>query len=441
MLYTHYSAAFAFIAFGLYTLVVMPRRLVRWVLPVVVLAILNIPQLPKQINYLLAQTNFGEKPPPIAALENLRVLFIDFTGEAWWLVLLALGLAAIFYLRARRASRPMLALGLWALAPLLLYISPNAAQIFTDPVASTYLPRYFWWLTIPFVGWIALGMSHAPRLVSVVTSGLLVAGLLLPIPTRYQENVPPLMTSFSWLSHEALWGDVILVDPQFPERESAYQWQYFSLAYFPSGIAFVDAPGDHRRVWHLSVEGQQDPATFEALRRDYVAGDSLDMGKFIVRLFESPPDRMGVLFENGMRFHGMDIVGAREPATTSYREGETIQTRLWWSVDAPVPLDYSVGVYLMDSQYSTRAQNSGAPTPIEGPHETSRWEAGRYYVDQREILLPSQILSQDLALYLSVDQWWDGQRVSAVGVNNDQLLPLATFDIQTWWVPSSRPSP
>lgn len=435
MLYTHYSAVFAFAAYGLYTLMTSPRRILRWLLPVAVLAILNIPQLPKQSQYLFTQSNFGAKPLPIEVWENLRMLFVDFSGDAWWVILLALLLAAVFYLHRRQVSRPMIALGLWVLMPLFLYISPAAAQIFSDPVTGTYLPRYFWWLSLPLVLWIAWGLSRAPRFVMRGIGALLVAGVLLPIPTRYQENVPPFMSVFSQLAPEVRAGDVFLIDPNFPERFSPYQWQYFTQVYFPSGINFVDEPGLHRRIWYISVNGGQDVATLEALNTDYVPGKFIGPWSFLVQLYQSPPDREGILFENGMRFHGADISGAEEPATTVYRAGETLDVRLWWSVDAPPARDYSIGLYLFDSTNALRTENNSAPLIDALPSETSRWETRRYYLDEREIVLPSQVQTQMFTLDMAVYQWWDGQRIEGDGVNADQLLHLSQFEINTWWLP------
>ena len=434
MLYTHFSAAFAFAAFGAYTLIVYPRRVPRWLLPAAVLFVLNIPQLPKQNQYLFSQANFGVKTDPIALPQNLYVLFTDFSGGAALILLLAVGIAALAHFRHRPSLRRFIALSVWVLIPVWLYASLSVVRVFTDPVAGTYLPRYFWWLMLPFALWVGWGLSRASRGVIAAAAVALLGVMFLPIPERYQEGVPPFMTNFSLLAKEARWGDVLVIDPSVPD-EGAFQWQYFTNVYLPNGVTIADAPGDNRRVWYVSVDGWQDPALFAQMQAEYVPGKFFGPWDFLFRLYEAPPSREGILFDNGMRFHGAELIGMPNPAAASFREGETARLRLWWSVDDPPELDYSVGVYLFDNHYQMRAESNSAPAAADAPPETSRWVSGRYYVEEREFTLPSQITTAVYTFYLSVYQWWDGRRVAADGLNADMLLPLAQFELKTWWLP------
>lgn len=434
MLYTHFSAMFAFAAFGAYTLITHPRRVLRWLLPVAVLFVLNLPQLPKQTHYLFSQSNFSVKSEPLALPQNLYVLFADFAGEAGLILFAALLIATLSHIRHLPAQRQRLAFGLWMLTPVWLYVSPALVRLFTDPVAGTYLPRYFWWVILPFALWTGWGVARASRPVTVSVAVLLVGTMFLSIPERYQDGVPPFMTNFSLLAEEAQWGDALVLDPNLPD-EGAFQWQYFADVYLPNGVTIADDPGDHRRVWYVSVDGWQDPELLDRLRAEYVPGKFFGPWDFLFRLYEAPPDREGVLFANGMRFHGADLVGVPNPAAAAFREGETVKLRLWWSVDTPPELDYSVGVYLFDDHYRMRSESNSAPAVIDAPAETSRWETGRYYVEERDFTLPTHVITATYAFYMSVYQWWDGQRIEAEGVNADILMPLAQFEIKTWWLP------
>ena len=60
---------------------------------------------------------------------------------------------------------------------------------------------------------------------------------------------------------------------------------------------------------------------------------------------------LAILFTNGMRFHGMDILSpsgriALTGPLTAQHDFSTIRIRLWWSVDQAPTADYSVGTYL-----------------------------------------------------------------------------------------------
>lgn len=434
MIYTHFSAIFAFAALGMYTLITTPRRTIRWLLPVAVLFVLNIPQLPKQTHYLFGQSNFSMKAPPQALPQNIGILFSDFAGSAAPILLVALVVAIIAYFRRRPTRRPILVFGLWMLIPAWLYVLPPVIRLFTDPINGAYLPRYFWWLMLPFALWISLGVIRASRVVVLGVGILLFSASFVSVPERYQENVPPFMTNFSLLAREARWGDVLLIDPMLADLEPM-QWQYYTDAYLPNGIRIVTNPGDYRRVWYVSVDGRQDADLFDELSAGYVPGKFFGPWNFLFRLYEAPPDRAGIAFANGMRFHGAEIVGAPDPAALAFRDGETIRLRLWWSVDTTPALDYSVGVYLFDAQNALRFESNSGPAVLDAPPETSQWQTDRYYVEEREITLPENVQTANYALYLSVYQWWDGQRVDADGLNADRLLPLTHFEIKTWWLP------
>ncbi len=111
--------------------------------------------------------------------------------------------------------------------------------------------------------------------------------------------------------------------------------------------------------------------------------------ELLIRLYEGPPDFAGVLYDNGMRFHGAEVIqnGVLSQGPIARREGQTIRLRLWWSVDAaPLAADYSLSTVIVDDNGVIVAQFDGPPqvagTP-DDPRETSQWQPGRYYVEER----------------------------------------------------------
>jgi 4-amino-4-deoxy-L-arabinose transferase-like glycosyltransferase len=435
MLYTHFSAVFAFLAMGIYTLFTMRKRVLRWVLPVCVLVVLNIPQIPTQLDFLARTNSYVAKADPVPLVQNLVTLFNDYAGEfpiVLFVVTLLATVANGLSGANTRTRRPALAAFiLWLTVPVWVYISPRAVRLFTDPVSGTYIARYLWWCILPLALWCASGISLTPRTVLRGVTVLLLGTLFLQVPARYQENVPPFMANFSLLAHELQWGDVIVIDPNIPD-EGAYQWQYFADAYTPNQVRIVSSPTEHRRVWYVSVNVGQDPDLVDVLNTRYVPGKFFGPWNFLFRLYEAPPDPEGILFENGMRFHGIDILGSPDPTVTAFRDGETIRLRLWWSVDQPPQLDYSVGVYLFDDQYRLRAESNSSPAVPNAPTETSRWLTDHFYIEERDFSLPTGANTGTYTLYLSVYQWWDNQRVTAESTNSDGLLPLRQFLIKTW---------
>lgn len=432
MLYTHFSAVFAFAAFGLYTAVTMPRRLLLWAGPVALLFMLNLPQLPRQVRFLTTQSNFSVRPEPLPLLENVSGLFTRFVGDGWPVALLALAAAGILAFRYRSAGRAGIALVLWFLLPVAAYATPFT-RIFTDPVDGSFLLRYVWWAALPFAVWIGCKLASGPRLMQMGSAAALAGCLLIAPPADYDETSPPFMTYFPQVGAVMRAGDAILVDESVGIRHP-YQWQYFTELYLPQGVEYIDTADSHRRIWYISADGWQDADTYAALTASHVPGVFFGPWNFLIRLYEAPPDPPGIRFANGMRFHGAEIIGAPDRAVASYHEGDAIQLRLWWSVDEPPAADYSVGVYLFGADGNMRLENNSGPMVTDGGSETSRWQPGRYYVETRDLTLPMNIHAQQMELRMSVYQWWDGERIAAEALDANGLLLLTRLHLMSWWM-------
>ena len=70
---------------------------------------------------------------------------------------------------------------------------------------------------------------------------------------------------------------------------------------------FVTNSEGYRRVWYVTAEGKRDPTTDAAVRKGRVERDFVGPADFFC-LYEAPPDPVGILFDNGMRFHGVDFL-------------------------------------------------------------------------------------------------------------------------------------
>jgi len=112
--------------------------------------------------------------------------------------------------------------------------------------------------------------------------------------------------------------------------------------------------------------------------------------------------------------------------------------RLWWSVDHPLDKDYSYNTLLLNDEGIVVSEVNGPPQPVqldpngprEIPAETSRWEPGQLYVEERLLTVPEQ--SGALLLGLVMYQWWDGTLISAPGVGKNGVLPLKTIFVMAW---------
>lgn len=433
LFYTSVTSAGAFFMLGVYTLVVYPRSVWRWWLPGGIAAILSLPEILNKMQLAVERTQATAQltPPPLP--QALLNLFREWSGDPIliWALLLAAGIAALAMSRRARHP-PVIALLLWAFAaPVLMYV--------LNPLLGFFSARYAWWIMIGIALLAGIGLARLPRPLPVL-AGVMLAGLaFVPLPLdRYVifENVSELGRNFAWLQRRLLPGDVLLLDPGNacgrPE-----EWDYYSHVFFPNGLTFVDDPAGYRRVWHVLFDSQPDQKLLKMVTNGRITQQFVGPPGCLFRLYEAPPDAEGVLFEDGMRFHGADVIKNDLPASGPLvrREGESVRLRLWWSVDQPVALDYSVGVYILERDGRLIASADSAPAPIyppDAPPETSRWTTGTFYIEERDLILPFPTRRATYEIALAVYFWQDGTRLDAPGLDENGLLPLGRLVVMSY---------
>ncbi|MBN1285785.1 MAG: hypothetical protein JXB47_10335 [Anaerolineae bacterium] len=437
MFHIHLTSAFGFALIGLYTLAVYRRAVWRWWLPGLIAV---VPALPLIVDKLGTTNSAAIKaranplaPFPAAMLD----LFEKYAGYLFvgWAALFILA-AALLWLRARPRYLELLALLAW------MFVAPALIYVFNDQLGF-FAPRYTWWAMLAIALWLGWGLAYLPRAGALTAAALFVVAAFWSIPIdQYSfQRLIPIEQNLAWLAKHIRAGDVILIDPNCKASgacRAGYEWNYFAQAYFPNGgLEFVDSPEGHRRIWYVKQNGAHDRALEARIWEDHVPRTFFGPPDFLFRLQEAPPDIEGILFENGLRFHGADILDRSAPAV--WREGETIHLQLWWSVDAPPSDDYSIGFYLIGRD-GLVAQTDGPPQTINPnpigaeiiPKETSRWEPGRFYIEERTLAVPYPTFEATFALYMAVYRWWDGVRIAAPGVDADIKLKLFDIPVKAW---------
>ena len=266
--------------------------------------------------------------------------------------------------------------------------------------------------------------------------------MFLPTPNdqyqHYQPSDLALIDNFQYLSHHIRWGDVVILDPNavYSSREGL---DYATRVFFPNGLQYVRDPAGYRRIWYITVDGQQDKKLAQAVGTGRIAEEFVGPPLFLMRLYEGPPDPIGVLFENGMRFHGADVIknddDSLETGPFIRHEGESVKLRLWWSVDhdAAVKVDYSIGVYVLNAQGEVISQSDSAPQVTNQPAQTSQWTANAFFLDTRELKMPFPGQSGDYSVEIAVyDSQNPQQRIQGLGLNARNALPVASFSIKAW---------
>lgn len=434
LIYVHSTTAVYFVLLGVFTLIVYGWRAIwRWVLPGAVLGVLALPEILGKYALIISSRMSGvtyPRPPFVVGMTEFYESYWGRLGEVW-LLLVILAVALVIWRGGRDKPRLLVALGLWCIMPLLFYATHEQLALF--------FPRYVLWYLTGFALLLAWGIAYLPAWGRAAVSVVLIGVLFTPMDIKnydsFGENIGGAM---AWLAGNMQRGDVIVIDPVLQrEGHMRQEWDLFAQIFFPDGLPYAETPDGKPRVWYIrSTEADAD--TLAAVENGRVAQQFYGDITFFARLHEAPPNPDGVRFENGMRFHGAQIIhrgGILQRHLPMFHEDETTRVRLWWSVDAPLDLDYSVGVYVTNAAGAVVASTDSAPqtvnlSPLDDPppDATSQWQPGELYVEEREITIPIDAN----ALVLSVYQWWDGQRLAAPGADNDGLLLMTPIGVKAW---------
>ncbi len=109
------------------------------------------------------------------------------------------------------------------------------------------------------------------------------------------------------------------------------------------------------------------------------------------------PDRVRVGWQYGEWFTLHDAIAVDRAAP-----GQSLHVDLWWSARQPVPLDYSVGVFLLDATGAVRVEQNGPP----GSLPTSQWTPSQWMHDRHSLRLPPDLPPG--AYTLVVNAYWFG---------------------------------
>jgi hypothetical protein len=428
--YTTLVIPVAAVFIGLYTLIAYPlvRAIRLWIPITASFLLLSLPILVTRINLVVTRGRPAELPTFEQAMLNLLG---DYTGDmGWaWAALLVLAILALIFRPSSKSSRIAAGLALWGFGALVILY-------FLNPVLGFFTPSYAFWVITGMAMFGGFALSRLSKTVTMILTPILVVLMFIPVPSRIAVNyAPPGVSVFTWLRDHVQHGDVILLDEGF-NCLAPYELDYYVRAFFPNGLRFVEAPEGHNRVWYASNVDEIDNTMYLRVGTNRIAGRFVGPPDCLWRLYEAPPDSFGILFDNGMRFHGATLIENGFPVTMHAvrREGETLTIRLWWTVDEPLTADYSVGVFILDRGGNLIAQSDSPPQAIEAPSETSQWDDRVLYVEERTLTLPPAPLDSgdDYRIALAVYQWWDGVRIPAEGVDEALLLDLMPLSVKSW---------
>jgi hypothetical protein len=444
MFYVSLMSIFPFMVFGGFSLFLYGRRIWRWWLVGLIAALVALPEIINKLQLVSARTSFviESQLPPLS--QALFTMISEYLGPYSLIWLSLLGVALLLSLAYARQHR-------WLLLWLLIWLIGGTCLLyFLHPRTGLFRSRYAWWMAWSIPLFLAYGLSLLPLWGKRIAFGLLLAlNFMLNSEqvANYKEPIADIESVFEGFERFYQAGDAVVLDPNVPNFRLEV-WDYYSLAFLENGLNIVGSPSSSQsRVWYLHSSDKADEALEQSIQSGRLESVFFGSPGFKIQLYEAPPNPEGILFENGLRFHGLQILDgeglARQPLVMP--EGSQLHLRLWWSVDAPLSQEYSVGLKAMSENWEgVYAQQDSAPHAIyllpifnetlEPFGNMTTWQAGEYYVEERILELPYVERSHRtrFTVYLTVYQWQDGNRIPAESTNEDDLLPLFDFSLMAW---------
>lgn len=138
-----------------------------------------------------------------------------------------------------------------------------------------------------------------------------------------------------------------------------------------------------------------------------------------VTLWARPPaDSLGLTFGDSLRLDGVTLPD-RLPAGA-----DSLYADVWWTPVQPVPLDYTVGLFLLDSAGVTRAEGFG-PAPDQ---PMTGWPVGERVAVRQRLDLPPDLPTGDYAL-LAVVYWYQTPD-APLPVNGDTRAVIGSVRVE-----------
>jgi hypothetical protein len=430
MLYIHYFTAFLIVIQAVYFLLSRPTgKLLRQAVGGAALALVMwLPWVPVFLTQISALTKIE------SGMGGTREIGIRTTTEATsWptvssllqiattglpLVYIVLLIAGIYY--GWRQRRYGLAL-LWA-------VGVPAASLLANNWVAVYTQRYVAYMAVGVGIAVAFTLANLPMRLRWVALFLFVVVSLWAMPGQFPVRTPyrDVLRTAASLSKP---GDVLLFNPAYNSGDRYVGWQlnhYLTPDLRRSITSDATAADRVRRVWFATSDwlNPNVQATFKRIERTHplqkIAGDCNPRWCFLMQLLEGPPQAAPTFFGNRVGFWGAEFVDGDSQAA--------VRARLWWGIDEAVSTDYSIGLQLLNDGGELIAQADGPMNFQTGtPLNTSQFEPGRIYVEQREIPLPSGLAPGQYQVALVVYDWQTGERLRLPDGSDHLVLKTIGF--------------
>ncbi len=274
------------------------------------------------------------------------------------------------------------------------------------------------------------GHRPSPTVANVLIGAWVVVALATPtvIQPRIDSDVTARMVAQDYAA-----GDLIVLETGWDDNAFAYELrQVIPDAGIIRTITRADIYSNdkdllpaitpqlesHRRVW--VVQWLQAPQIMNALESGTAGFRSVirqelpvnadyrqRFGSSVIKivLYEKPQ-----LDVTTRQFGDLFTLRDALPPTQAHA-GQHLPIDLWWSVAKQPTLDYSVGVFVLDSAGAVRADHNGSPSD----KPTTQWAVGDVHFDRHTLILPADLPAGRYSLVVKVYWYGDNEALPVAG--------------------------
>ncbi len=461
--HTHYYAAFAVLAHGLFVLVAKRRSLPAWVGAQLVVAVGFLPWVYQHYQLLAGQAVDQVQDFSLANLGRIVGQgALGFTvgstvpaGAAWLGWVFALVAVAVLVALIRRPATRWAGtlLALWLLVPpLLVWVFDIWLQHFGERFISMSLPPLLVLLgaTCPCLARVA-----APRLWSKgagwqrpVAASLVVAYLATSVVSLKAWYFDPAFLKshygemMAFIAARAQPGDGLLLDgPQQAILYQIYAPPGLDHRFIPSGSVLTVEAADRdlpalvagfERVWLVlyGAPASYDPdhqAEVWLGRHGYKALYQSYLGNYVTLYALGEPATPALTPADAQFTAGPRLVGyAFEPAQAA--PGDVIYLMLQWTTDVALTTDDTVFTHLLWPDGALLAGSDSQP--VSGTRPTSTWAPGELIVDRYALLLPPDTPPGDYAVQIGLYDLPTSTRLTLAQPGAPDYLILGTIRVR-----------
>ncbi|MBI1259408.1 MAG: hypothetical protein GC204_18225 [Chloroflexi bacterium] len=422
-LFMHYYIIFLVVFLGLHTLLTRWRLWWRWGLLSIFGGLLLIPLIPPLAdlwNLFIGQRSGNQTYPSymLAPFSSYIQAFSAHWDVVFAVILVVAFVGVILLMRRNTQGRAhviwlaLLGIGI----PLFAYITRERLGLF--------LTRYLFYVILPAYALIGLGLAAAPRRVRVV--GMAALFLLAFAPWQpfdfrpHLTDSPDVKAMVRYLNQHMEADDVLVIDPNCACGDPLIWW-YYESTLTTHGIRHASANDPlPARVWYLVRQGKLDEDLASRVAQQRIETVYFGPWYFIATLHEGSGATQAT-YGDHIQLGRVEVTPA-EFAHVS----DQIAIAAWWSVDAPLDQDYSISLQVINSASgSLLTQIDSGPVGPYTPGQTSAWEPGKVYRDDRTVTLPFTMQGGEYDLRVIVYQSANGNRLTVTdqqGRQSDNFL-------------------